>query len=48
MRLGKETDSVRVAGWKSRTFRFDLLVKSIKRKRTDYTGSEGQEQVSVY
>ena len=47
MRLGNETDSVRVAGWKPSTFRCDLLAKWIKRKRTDYTGSEGEEQVSV-
>ena len=36
-----------MAGWKSCTFGCDLLLKWIKTKRTDYTGSEGEEQVSV-
>ena len=36
-----------MAGWKSSTFGCDLLVKWIKNKRTDYTRSEGEEQVSV-
>ena len=36
-----------MAGWKSSTFGSDLSVKWIKNKRTDYTGSEGEEQVSV-